>query len=81
MSLDDFINFAAYGNAVDHLLGQKREDNEEQILHAQRFIERYKGKDLTEAINLRGVTEYDESGGPIKFRSVVLWIPPSTKGE
>lgn len=41
VSLDDFISAGGYGKNINHLLGQKREANEQPIYHATRFEEEY----------------------------------------
>jgi len=44
VSLDDFIEFGGYGRSIDHLLGQKREENESAIFHAKIYSDNYLGK-------------------------------------
>ena len=40
----DFIEFGGYGRSIDHLLGQKREENESAIFHAKIYSDNYLGK-------------------------------------
>lgn len=42
ISLDDFIDSGGYGKPIDHLLGIKRQENEDPISHSEKFLVEYK---------------------------------------
>lgn len=41
ISVDAFINFGGYGVSIDHLVGQKRTENESPRFHADIYKKRY----------------------------------------
>jgi len=54
--LDAFVGLGGYGQSIDHLLGQKRDAEEEPVFHAEIYREDYLGKispaiDLNDLIN------------------------------
>ena len=51
VSLDRFVNLGGYGKQIDGIIGQRREDGEEPIFHAQRYINKFLGK-VEPVINL-----------------------------
>jgi len=44
VSLDDFVKLGGYGKNIDTLLGIKRDENEEPVLHAQIYRKEFLGK-------------------------------------
>ena len=51
VSLDRFVDLGGYGKPVDDVIGQRREDGEEPIFHAQRYREKFLGK-VAPVVNL-----------------------------
>jgi hypothetical protein len=72
VALDDFIELGGYGKSIDHLLGQKLEENEEPIFHAQIYRDNYLGK-VPPVINLNKMINGNKN---LKVGNYVL---PSTK--
>ncbi len=44
ISLDRFIGLGGYNTPIDDIIGQKRNENEQLIFHAQLYKEKYLGK-------------------------------------
>lgn len=43
VSLDDFIEYGGYGKPIDKLVGVKRQENEDPVLHAETYRRVYLG--------------------------------------
>lgn len=71
VSLDDFIELGGYGKNIDNLLRQKRNANEEPILHAEIYRENYFGK-IQPVVNLEKMMKDEKP----QFGNYTL---PSTK--
>ena len=56
ISLDVFVDFGGYGVKIDHLLGQKREENEVPKLHAEIYNKKYP-EEPTPVIDLEKMME------------------------
>jgi len=56
ISLDEFIEYGGYGKNITGLLGIKREEDEEAVLHAEFYRSRYLGK-VQPALDLNKMIE------------------------
>jgi hypothetical protein len=70
--VDNFVELGGYGKSIDHFLGQKLEENEEPIFHAQIYRDNYLGK-ITPVIDLN---EMMNGNGNPQFGT---YVSPSTK--
>jgi len=59
ISLDRFIEFGGHGKPIDDIIGQKREQEEEPIFHAQIYREKFLGK-INPIINLEEIAQNDQ---------------------
>lgn len=74
VSLDRFVDLGGYGKSVDDVIGQRREDGEEPIFHAQIYRNEFLGK-VAPVINLEKMM----TDGEIQIRQYKL--PSTEQGE
>ncbi len=72
VALDDFIELGGYGKNIDHLLRQKRDENEVPIYHAQIYRDIYLGK-ISPIVDLNVILN---GNGDVQIGICVI---PSTK--
>ena len=74
VSLGRFVDLGGYGKPVDDVLGQRREDSEKPIFHAQIYREQFLGK-VTPVVNLEKLmTESKIQAGQYR-------LPSTEQGE